>query len=158
MKNIAQYTEPATVAEIEVVYRSKAKASERKKIKSSSDAAKIFREAYPDGQIEYRELFYAMYLSRANEILAIQKISEGGTVSTVVDVKMIMQSALKTNSHGIILCHNHPSGALKPSETDIKLTKKLIQAGVILEIKITDHIILTEEHYYSFADNAMMNA
>lgn len=158
MKNSAEYTNPAIVAEIEVVYRSMVKASERKQIKSSSDAAKIFREAYPDGQIEYRELSYAMYLSRDNKVLAIQKISEGGTVSTVVDVKMIMQSALKTNSHRIILCHNHPSGALKPSETDIKLTKKLIQAGVILEIEITDHIILTEEHYYSFADNGIMNA
>jgi DNA repair protein RadC len=145
-----------TVAEVEILYKSKVKASERKQIKSSSEAAEILRQAYPDGQIEHRESFYTMYLSRANKVLAIHKTSEGGTTGTVADVKIIMQGALLTNAAAIILCHNHPSGQLNPSEQDKTLTEKIKKAGAIMDVSLLDHVILTEESYYSFIDNGLI--
>jgi DNA repair protein RadC len=144
------------VAEVEILYKSKVKASERKQIKSSSDAATIFREAYPDGQIEHRESFYTMYLSRANKVLAIHKTSEGGTTGTVADVKIIMQGAILTNAAAVIICHNHPSGNLNPSEEDKRLTNKIKEAGKILDIQLLDHVILTDESYYSFTDEGII--
>ncbi|HEX5000915.1 MAG TPA: JAB domain-containing protein [Bacteroidia bacterium] len=83
-------------------------------------------------------------------------MSIGGTTGTVVDPKLVFSVALKCNAHGIILCHNHPSGNLNPSEADIRLTEKLKSAGFLLEIIVLDHIILTSESYISFVDKGLM--
>jgi DNA repair protein RadC len=98
-----------------------------------------------------------VHLSRANRIIGHSHISTGGLSGTVVDPKKIFQNALKANAAGLILAHNHPSGQLQPSEADKNLTKKLVAAGKFLEIAILDHLILSTEGYFSFADHGMIH-
>src|ERR1035437_4364265 len=143
------------VAEIKVSYKTTVKASERRKITTSKDAEAIFREIWSSG-MEFKEEFYILLLNRANKVLGWYKVSEGGMSGTVVDPKLIFSTALKGLASSIILSHNHPSGNLKPSEQDITLTKRLKQAGELLEIPVLDHLILSSEGYYSFADEGMM--
>jgi DNA repair protein RadC len=84
-------------------------------------------------------------------------VSKGGISGTVTDVRVILQAAIKTNASGIIVCHNHPSGNLNPSESDSKLTQKIKEAGNIMDIQLLDHLILTtDDNYYSFADNGLL--
>lgn len=149
--NIINYN----IAEIQVSYKAKLKASERKKIISSKDAEIVFRNLWSD-DMELREEFYILLLNRSNRILGWYKISQGGIAGTVVDSKLIFSIALKGLASGIILAHNHPSGNLQPSETDIQLTNRLKEAGKVLEISVLDHLILTNESCFSFADNGIM--
>ncbi|MPL77625.1 hypothetical protein SDC9_23482 [bioreactor metagenome] len=108
-------------------------------------------------QIAYRESFKVMLLNRANRVIGIMNVSEGGQAGTVADPKMILQSALLSHAASIILCHNHPSGNTRPSEADIKLTKKIKEGAGFLDINLLDHIILTPEgNYFSFADDGMI--
>ena len=143
------------LSEISINYKRNIKASELPKIISSKDAIKHFREVWSD-KMEYIEETYMLMLNRANRALGFSKISIGGTTGTVVDTKVIFQTALKANASSIIICHNHPSGNLKPSEQDIKLTKNLREAGKIMDISMSDHLIITDEGYYSFADEGMI--
>lgn len=106
--------------------------------------------------IDYKEVFYIILLNNSNEVLGISKISEGGITGTVVDVRLVFQIALKSHAVGMILAHNHPSGTLKPSQADISLTKKLKNAGEILDVKVLDHLIITTENYFSFADENIL--
>lgn len=144
-----------TLCEIKVTYSTKTKPSDRIKISSSIDAANLLRSIWSDN-LEYREEFNVLLLNRANRVMGWFNVSLGGTTATVVDPKVIFSVTLKCNAHGIILSHNHPSGNLKPSESDISLTKKLQSGGGLLEIQILDHIILTSESYYSFADDGIL--
>jgi DNA repair protein RadC len=143
------------IAEIKVTYSHKVKPSQRPKVCGSKDACELLREVIVEN-LEYVEEFYVMLLNRANHVLGIAKISEGGLSSTVSDPKRIFQVALKSNASSIVLAHNHPSGNLQPSEADIKLTRKLKDAGTYLDLPILDHIILTSESYYSFADEGLI--
>ena len=143
------------LAEIEVSYKTTVKASERRKITTSKDAEAIFREIWSSG-MEFKEEFYILLLNRANKVLGWYKVSEGGMSGTVVDPKLIFSIALKGLASSLIFSHNHPSGNLKPSEQDIALTNKLKQAGALLEIPVLDHVILSTEGYYSFADEGML--
>jgi DNA repair protein RadC len=102
------------------------------------------------------EEFLVLCLNRANRILGWAKISQGGLSGTVADPKVIFQVALKSNACSIILAHNHPSGNVQPSEADIQLTRKLKDAGVLLDLPVLDHLILTSEGYYSFADEGLL--
>jgi len=140
------------IAEVKLTYTTKVKASDREKITSSEKACQIFRPFFSD-IMEYKEAFFVMYLNRANKVLGVIKISEGGCSGTVADGKIIFQGGLLANAQAMILCHNHPSGALIPSEADLKLTSKIVEFGKMIDLPILDHIILTEESYYSFADN-----
>ena len=140
------------VAEVEITYKTKVKHSEMEQICASDAAYKILKPLY-DHVMDHRELSYLVLLNRANRVLGVHKLSEGGTSGTVVDIRLIFQVALKTNASSIIISHNHPSGTLEPSKQDISLTKKIVEAGKILEIPLLDHIILTSEGYYSFGDN-----
>lgn len=126
-----------------------AEALERKKITSSKDVFEFFTSLI--GDVNY-ETFYILLLNRANKIIRPVQISEGGISGTVADPKKIFKIALENNATSIILCHNHPSGNIKPSDADIRLTKKLKGAGEMLDIPVLDHIILGEERYFSFAD------
>jgi DNA repair protein RadC len=98
------------------------------------------------------EHFYVILLNRANDVIALKKISEGGVSGTVVDPKLVFNAALMEKASGIILAHNHPSGNTKPSQNDIELTKRLRECGKMLEISVLDHIIVAENCFYSFAD------
>jgi len=140
------------VSEIELVYRSKVKASQRPSVMSSGDAYKIFMDSWNSDRIEMAEEFKALLLNRANKALGVVLLSSGGVSGTVVDMRLIFSSAIKANASSIIICHNHPSGSLNPSDTDSKLTEKIKKAGAILEIQLLDHLIITKEGFYSFAD------
>jgi DNA repair protein RadC len=142
------------LAEIQISYSTKVKAADRKKITCSKDAANILREIYPG--LEHREYFYILCLNRANQLLGFHQVSAGGISGTVTDVRLIFQVAIKSNTSGIILSHNHPSGNLTPSEADIKITKKIKDAGAFLDIQVLDHLIISEESYMSFADDNLM--
>jgi len=143
------------LAEIEVSYKTTVKASERRTIRTSKDAESIFREIWSSG-IEFKEEFYILLLNRANKVLGWYKVSEGGMSGTVVDPKLVFSIALKGLASSICISHNHPSGNLKPSIEDINLTKRLKEAGALLEIPVLDHLIITNEGFYSFADEGMM--
>ncbi|AZA85443.1 DNA repair protein [Chryseobacterium shandongense] len=139
------------VNEIKLTYTRKG--NSEKIITSSRDAVKVFRQHFDSDEMDYRESFYALYLNQANKVLGIKKISECGIASTVVDVRIIMQAALLCNATSLILAHNHPSGNLKPSAEDLKVTENIKSASEFLNIKLLDHCILTSTHYISFADD-----
>ncbi|HOX77703.1 MAG TPA: JAB domain-containing protein [Bacteroidales bacterium] len=107
-------------------------------------------------RLEHIEEFVVICLNRANRMLGWAKISSGGLSGTVADPKVIFQIALKSNASSIILAHNHPSGSLQSSEMDIRLTRKNKEAGLMLDLQALDHIILTTEGYYSFAEEGCL--
>lgn len=143
------------VAEVKLSYKTKIKASERIQITSSETAYNVLKPYFSE-EMEYKELFYVIYLNRANKVLGVHKISEGGCSGTVTDGKIIFQGALLANAQAIILSHNHPSGNTKPSKQDIEFTKKLAEFGKYIELPVLDHVILAEESFYSFADNGQI--
>lgn len=124
-------------------------------IRSSKESADFFRQFYKD-DIEIYESFYLLLLNRSNMIDACIKISQGGIVGTVVDVKLIAKYALDSLSSAVILCHNHPSGKLQPSTADKKITNTVINALELFDIEVLDHIILTKNEYYSFRDEGLI--
>lgn len=141
------------LAEIQVSYHSSSK--EKPKVSSSESAFEIFKSYWNDGRLELQEEFKIILLNRSNFVLGIYNLSMGGVSSTIVDIKLIFAVALKCNASAIILCHNHPSGNLKPSDADKEITKKIKQASEIFDIKLLDHIIITSNGYYSFQDNGI---
>ena len=142
-------------AEITVNYSTKVKKADRVAIKSSTQSASVFRAVFDfNANIEHKEYCYALYMNKANEIIGVNKISEGGIDATVVDMAIIFQAGILVGAKGIILCHNHPTGNLTASEQDDKLTERIIDGGKLLGINVFDHIILTAESYYSYADNS----
>ena len=143
-----------TVGEVELTYKSTLKS--RNKIYSSEDAYEVLLSTYREGTICYKEYFKVLFLNQAKQVLGYTLISEGGITDTTVDVRVILQAALLTNSVAIILAHNHPSGNLKPSRQDMDITKQVRDAAQFMRIKILDHIILSDTEYYSFADEGML--
>ena len=125
-------------------------------MKTSATAHDFFRTIFDADTILWTEESAMIILNRANEVIGYSKISSGGTASTVVDAKVIFTKALLAGGHSIILAHNHPSGTLKASDGDIKITKQLVNAGRVLDIKVFDHIILTDKGYLSMADEGLM--
>lgn len=131
--------------------------NEKMKVTSSLDASNIFRKLIDEHRIDYKEIFCVMLLSRANQVLGVSEIGSGSTAGVVMNTKEIFQLALLTNSCACILvCHNHPSGKLIPSEQDIDSTKKISEACKLLDIKLLDHIIITSEGHYSFSDEGVL--
>ena len=106
--------------------------------------------------MDFIEQFKLLLLNRGNRVLGLLEVSSGGVAGTVADPKVIFAAALKASASSIILAHNHPSGQLKPSSADIALTNKLKRGGELLDIQVLDHLILSSEGYYSFADEGMM--
>jgi DNA repair protein RadC len=125
----------------------------KQKIISSDDIAHYLKLQL---QFKQKELFVVVYLNTANNILHHEIISEGGITGTVADPRIILKKALEYNATGIILSHNHPSGNLKPSKADEVLTAKIKEAAAYLDIKVLDHIIVSDEGYFSFADEGMI--
>ena len=107
------------------------------------------------GEIATEE-FWIVYLNNSNKVLHKSQLSSGGLTGTVVDVRLVFKKAVEINSTAIILCHNHPSGNTKPSDADIQLTKKMKLGGETLDVKVLDHVIITEKAYFSFADEGLM--
>ena len=140
---------------IRIVYSRNQKANERVKISRSRDVYDWLRKIWSK-QIDVREEMYVLYLNRNNEILGYHQLSMGGINGTVADVRLLFAVAVKALASSVILAHNHPSGNLKPSNADINLTKKVKEAGRVLDISVLDHLIVTKEDYYSLADEGDM--
>lgn len=102
------------------------------------------------------EEFWVLLLNRSNEVIHQYMVSKGGISSTVIDVRMILKTALERYATSMILCHNHPSGNLTPSDADLQITRKIKDAGRIMEVQVLDHLIITQKNYYSFADNGIL--
>ena len=141
------------VSEVELTYKNNVPYNQRQKISNSQGAYEILTNLFPENTMDYRETFIVLYLNRANQVLGYSVISQGGTSNTTVDIKMVIQTALLANASCIMLAHNHPSGNLRPSSDDNRITNRIIEAARLFDITVLDHIIITNESYYSFRDN-----
>lgn len=126
---------------------------ERKKITSSSSVFEFIQPRI--GDLPHEE-FHIIYLNNSNKVINSMQLSKGGITGTLVDVRLALKMALEVGATSIILCHNHPSGNLNPSSADKQLTQKLKAAGENLDIKVLDHLIVTEKSYFSFADEGLL--
>ncbi len=144
------------VAEIEVRYANPIPKADRLTITSSYTAYDILLAHWEREHIDYREQFLILYLNRANEVLGLHRHTSGGIAGVVVESRHILGIALKANASGIILSHNHPSGSTIPSDADREITRKIRDACKLLDLSLLDHIILTKENYYSFADEGQL--
>lgn len=153
-KGIGPAKAVSIIAAMELGRRRRAgEAIERRKIGSSRTVFDYFQPII--GELSHEE-FWILYLNNANKILKSDRLSQGGITGTFVDVRVVFKEALQVGAVSLILAHNHPSGTLKPSEPDIRLTKQFKAAGEILNIKILDHLIVTEKSYFSFADENLL--
>lgn len=133
--------------------RKLAESPENGQIKSSADVFNIFQPLLSD--LSHEE-FWILFLNRSNKPLNRMKVSQGGISGTVTDVRIIMKKAVEHLASGLIVCHNHPSGNNNPSESDIQITRKIREAGSMLDVQLLDHIIIAGTTYYSFADNGLI--
>jgi DNA repair protein RadC len=153
-KGIGEAKAITIIAALELGRRRKiADVIHKEKITKSKDAALIFQSLL--GDLPHEE-FWVLFLNRSNKIIDKYKISQGGVVGTVIDVKIVMKMTIEKLASSIILCHNHPSGNCTPSESDLAITRKLKQAGEFLEIAVLDHLIVSDESFYSFADEGVL--
>jgi DNA repair protein RadC len=153
-KGIGQAKAITIAAALELGRRRKAEQPEEKPIiKTAADAANIIQPLLAD---ELLEKFYLLYLNRASKLIKYECISTGGVAGTVVDAKIIFKKALDAGASSIILCHNHPSGNLTPSQQDIDITKKIVQSGKLLDIIVIDHLIVANTGWYSFANEGTL--
>lgn len=142
------------ISEIKISYKSTKIKNEM--IHCSHQAFELLQKTWNSKTIELLEEAKIILLNRANHVLGIYELSKGGVNSTVADAKIIFAIALKAMASAIIFSHNHPSGNLKPSEADKVLTKSLVSAGKLLQIEVLDHVIITSESYFSFADEGLI--
>ena len=140
------------LAEVSIGYRTKIRPSERPKLTKSEDAYKYLKGIYSPDTIEHKEEFYIILLGASSIVLGWVKVASGNIDACMVDPRLVFQSAILGNATAIILSHNHPSGNTRPSQQDIEMTRQLKQGGELLKIKVLDHIIVTNDSYYSFGD------
>ncbi len=153
-KGVGEAKAITIIASLELGRRRKtAGVLEKENVSGSKDAFQILQLKLED--LPHEE-FWVILLNRANNVIDTKLISRGGVSSTVIDAKVVFNFALESLASGIILGHNHPSGNLKPSISDIRLTKKIVDAGKIMEVPILDHIIVGDNEYFSFADEGMI--
>lgn len=154
IKGIGEAKAITIAAALELGRRRHATASlEKPVVSSSGDVATYLQTSLRD----YRhEVFAVVYLNRSNKINGFKIVSEGGITGTVADPRVILKKALEEDAVSIILCHNHPSGSLKPSRADEELTQKIKEAARYLDIKVLDHLIVSDDGYYSFADEGIL--
>ncbi len=146
-----------SVSEVKLSYEPKVKAKDRPQIRVSKDIYNLLIECVFDSKtIQYKEYFKIVLLNRASRVLGIHTISEGGINETNVDIRLILQAALLTHATAIILAHNHPSGELKPSNADNKITERIKQACKLMDIELLDHLIVTPDSYYSYLDEGRL--
>jgi DNA repair protein RadC len=136
-------------AEVKLTYITKVKASNRIQIKNAEDAASLFFKIWDMETIEHVEEVKMIILNRANKVLGVTNISQGGQSGSIIDTRVILQYAIKANAAAVILAHNHPSGNLKASEADINITNKIREALKLVEIQLLDHIIINKDEEYS---------
>ena len=153
-KGIGQAKAISIVAAMELGKRKQSE--EPQALKTISSSKVVFQIMQPLlGELPHEE-FWILYLNHSNKVLKKEQISKGGITGTVVDARLIYKTALEIYATGLVLCHNHPSGRLVPSDADRQITRKLKLAGEHLEILVIDHLIITEKGYYSFADEGIL--
>lgn len=141
----------------EITLKYKSENIKKVKIKSSADVAEYLRQMYDEDTLEITESCIVVFMNRANISIGWMKVSQGGIAGTIVDVRLILATALKCGASAIILSHNHPSNNMKPSEEDKRITEKVKQGGAIMDIVLLDHIIIgSDGGYYSFGDEGML--
>lgn len=153
-KGIGEAKAITIVAALELGRRRRGEeALSKKKITSSASVFELMQPII--GELPHEE-FWIVYLNNSNKVIQKNQLSKGGITGTMVDVRLVLKTALEVGATGIILAHNHPSGTLKPSEADKQLTTKLSVAAKSLDIKVLDHLIITEKAYFSFADENIL--
>jgi DNA repair protein RadC len=153
-KGIGEAKAITIVAALELGKRRRASdVIQKRSVTTSKDVFEYFQGKLSDSQYEE---FWILILNRANKIMRAIPISEGGVSGTIADPKKIFKLAIDNRASAIVLCHNHPSGNIRPSDADIKLTRKLKEAGNLLDLPIIDHLIIGDEKYFSFADEGML--
>lgn len=153
-KGIGEAKAISIIAALELGRRRRSEeALQKKKITSSASVFEIMQPII--GELSHEE-FWIIYLNNSNKVLQTSQLSKGGITGTVVDIRLAFKQALQLGAVAVILAHNHPSGTLKPSQADIQLTKRIKAAGESLDIKVLDHLIVTEKAYFSFADEQML--
>lgn len=153
VKGLGEAKALAIAAALEVGIRRGAVENKKEIIRNSKDVANYLKAQH---QFKSHEVFIAIFLNQANKILHNEMLSEGGITGTVVDPRILLRKALEHNAVSIILCHNHPSGNLNPSQADKQLTNKIKDAAKLLDITVADHIIVSSEGYFSFADEGLI--
>ena len=153
-KGIGEAKAISILASMELGRRRRAEeAVDLKKITSSKSIFELMQPIV--GELPHEE-FWVLYLNNSNKVLSKIQLSKGGITGTVVDVRLVYKTAIEMGAIAIILCHNHPSGTLQPSDADKQITRKLKLAGESLDVKILDHLIVTENNYFSFADEGIL--
>jgi DNA repair protein RadC len=156
MEQILSAESISIIAEVELIYHPKTRPCERPKIKDSRSSYKILLDTWNKDRIDLQEEFKVMLLDRSGGVIGIKSLSTGGITATIADPKLIFVAALKGAACSIILAHNHPSGALRPSKADEELTRKVKGGGQLLDIKMLDHLIISPDCYFSFADEGLL--
>lgn len=156
MKQLQNETEWTKVAEVELLYKNTVKAAERPSIKTASDCYQLLINTWDLNGIEVYEEFKVLLLNRANRVTGLYQLSKGGICGTVADPRLVLAVALKSLSVGLVLAHNHPSGNLTPSIADRELTTKMKVAASYHDITILDHLVISNDSYYSFAENGLL--
>ena len=147
----------SNLGEIEVSYRYDNALADRPIIKSADDAIDVIKNLYHLDRIGLQEQFVIVFLNRANKVIGSSNLFVGGLTGTVVDIKLVLAIGLKLMASSIIISHNHPSGNIKPSEEDKKITNKLCDASKLLEIQLLDHLVVTPDmKYFSFANEGLL--
>lgn len=149
-------SEETVISEIELSYTPKRKISDLPKVTTSYEVYEILLNSWDKSKLQFVEQFKVMLLNRAGRVLGICTLTTGSGSCTVVDPKLVFALALKANAGRIILAHNHPAGNLMPSKNDFDLTYKIKQAARLLEVQIDDHMIISAEGFYSFADEGAL--
>ena len=153
-KGIGEAKAISIIAALELGRRRRGEeALEKKKISSSKSVFELMQPVI--GELEHEE-FWIIYVNNSNKVLQKNQLSKGGITGTLVDVRLVLKNALEVGATALILAHNHPSGTLKPSEADKQITQKLKVAAQSLDIKVLDHLIITEKAYFSFADESLL--
>jgi len=154
MKNFSEkWAVDPQLHEVELVYRTSTSNTNKPQLCSPGEVSDYLRSIWKQDRIELQEEFYVLLLNNAMRVLGWSKISSGGRTATIVDVSYVVQLAVLSNASSVIVAHNHPSGALKPSTADINLTKRIQKALQTLSISLNDHIIICRQGYYSFLDH-----
>lgn len=144
-------------SEVKISYKPSYDPDDLPVVSSSREIAAILKKVFNKNTISLKEQFVIVMLNKANKVICWHTVSIGGGSGTVVDVRIVYQLALLSNANAIILSHNHPSGNLRPSEADLGLTRRIKEAGTVLDIKVLDHIILSPNGgYYSFSDEGVL--
>lgn len=142
--------------EVKAIYECKTSITALPILKSSKDAYNYIKDKYVPESINYFESFYVIFLNRSNRIIAHQQLGQGSITGCILDVRMLISTATIFASVGVVLVHNHPSGSTKPSDADIALTKKVKEGLKLVDIQVLDHLIITDETYFSFTDEGML--